>query len=263
MDWLITVPLGAVLGFLIGLTGVGGGALVAPALYVILGLGYQEAISLSLVYSLLTKIVGAAQHIRQGTVLWRITLVFGLTGIPGAVLGSHAIYRMGDATERIFPYVMAGLLVAVAALILLESVLQSLAQREKPFSALQLSPGGIAAIAAFQLLVGVLLGVTSVGSGSLVILAMLYLFRMTVQQIVGSNIVIALIMVVPASLTHLGLGGTRLSLLVPLMVGSIFGTVIGARAALRLPAVALKGTIVVLILAGAVATVVKAGHIAR
>lgn len=263
MDWVVTVPLGGFLGFLIGLTGVGGGALVAPALYVILGLSYQEAIALSLIYSLLTKILGAIQHIRYGTVLWKITLVYGLTGIPGAILGSHAIYRMGSATERVFPYVMAALLTVVAALILLETVLRSLAQREKPFSPHALSPAGIAGIAVFQLFVGILLGVTSVGSGSLVILSMLYLFRMTAQQVVGSNIVIALIMVIPAGLTHLGLGGTRLSVLVLLMVGSIVGTLIGARTSLRLPQWALKLTIVVLILAGALATVVKAGHIAH
>jgi len=226
---------------------------------VILGLSYQEAIALSLIYSLLTKIVGAIQHVRQGTVFWKITLVYGLTGIPGAVLGSHAIYRMGSATERIFPYVMAAVLVVVAVLILLETVLRSLAQREKPFSPHELSRGGIAGIAVFQLFVGILLGVTSVGSGSLVILSMLYLFRMTAQQIVGSNIVIALIMVIPAGLTHLGLGGTRLSLLALLMAGSLVGTVIGARTALRLPQRALKLIIVVLILTGAVATVVKAG----
>jgi uncharacterized membrane protein YfcA len=133
-DWLITVPLGAVLGFLIGLTGVGGGALVAPSLYVILGLKYQDSIALLLVYSLFTKIVDGIQHVRQGTVLWKITLVYGLAGIPGSILGSHAIYWVGPATERIFPYVMAALLATVAVLILLETVLRRLAAREKPFS---------------------------------------------------------------------------------------------------------------------------------
>lgn len=202
--------------------------------------------------------MGAVQHVRQGTVLWKLTLVYGLTGIPGAVLGSHAIYRMGSASDRVFPYVMAALLILVAGLILLETVLQRAAQREKPFSPHELSAGGIAAIAVFQLFVGILLGITSVGSGSLVILSMLYLFRMTAQQVVGSNIVIALIMVIPASLTHFGQGGTRLSLLGLLMAGSVVGTVLGARTTLRLSQRTLKLVIVALILAGALATIVKA-----
>jgi len=259
VDWLITVPLGFVLGFLIGLTGVGGGALVAPSLYVILGLNYQDSIALSLIYSLFTKIVGGIQHIRQGTVLWKITLLYGLTGIPGSILGSHAIYRMGSATEQIFPYVMAAVLVTVAVLILLETVVRNLAAHDKPFSPYVFTPGGIAAIAVFQLFVGLLLGVTSVGSGSLVILSMLYLFRMTAQQIVGSNIIIALIMVIPAGLTHFGLGGVSWTVLGLLMLGSLVGTVLGAKTALGLPQWALKLIIVVLILTGAVGTVLKAG----
>ena len=263
MDWLITVPLGFALGFLIGLTGVGGGALVAPSLYVILGLNYQDSVALSLIYSLFTKIVGAIQHMRQGTVLWKITLLYGLTGIPGSILGSHAIYRMGSATERVFPYVMSALLVAVGLLILLETTLRDHAVRDKPFSPYVFTPAGIAAIALFQLFVGVLLGITSVGSGSLVILSMLYLFRMTAQQIVGSNIVIALMMVIPASATHLGLGGVSWPLLALLMLGSLVGTVLGAKTAMRLPPWALKLSIVVLVLAAAVATVLKAGQAPR
>ncbi len=78
-ELLIGAPLGFVLGVLIGLTGVGGGALVAPAIYVILGRSYEQAVALSLIYSLLTKVVGAVQHVRQGTVLWKITLLYGPT----------------------------------------------------------------------------------------------------------------------------------------------------------------------------------------
>jgi len=196
-------------------------------------------------------------------VLWKLTLLYGLAGVPGAVLGSHAIYRVGPASEQIFPYVMAGLLVTVALLILLGTFLKALAEREKPFSADVLTPGSVAAVVVIQLVVGVLLGITSVGSGSLVILSMLYLFRMTARQIVGSNLVIALIMVIPAGLTHLGLGGIEGSLLGLLMIGSVVGTVVGARTTMRLPEGALKLIIVVLLLAGAVATVLKAGQIAR
>lgn len=259
-DWLIVVPLGGILGFLIGLTGVGGGALVAPSLYVILGLNYGDAIALSLVYSLFTKIVGAAQHIWQGTVLWKLTLLYGLAGVPGAIVGSHAIYRVGPAAERVFPYVMAALLATVALLILAETAIRDLARRDKPFSPHELTPAAIGVVLIIQVIVGLLLGVTSVGSGSLVILSMLYLFRMSAQQIVGSNLVIALIMVIPAGLTHFGLGGVSPSLLALLLVGSLIGTLLGARTALRLPAWALKLVIVVLIMAGAVATVLKASY---
>ena len=258
MDALIAVPLGFVLGFLIGLTGVGGGALVAPALYVLLGLGYGEAVALSLIYSLFTKIASAAQHIRQGTVLWKITLAYGLTGIPGAVLGSRLVYLSDPALQRVFPFLMAAVLVGVAVLLLAEATIRSVAAWPKRFSPSALGGGPLLAIAAFQLLVGVLLGVTSIGSGTLVILSMVYLFRMSAREIVGSNIVIALIMVIPAGATHALAGGVDWRLLALLLVGSIGGALLGSRATMILPERALKLAIVALIVAGAVAMVAKA-----
>jgi uncharacterized protein len=258
MDALVAVPLGFALGFLIGLTGVGGGALVAPALYVLLGLGYGEAVALSLIYSLFTKIASAAQHIRQGTVLWKLTLAYGLTGIPGAIVGSRVVYLADPGLQRLFPYMMAAVLVGVAALLLAEATVRSVAARPKPFSPHELSRRGILAIAAFQLFVGVLLGVTSIGSGTLVILSMVYLFRMAAREIVGSNIVIALIMVIPAGFTHFLVGGVDWRLLTLLLVGSLGGALLGSRATMILPERALKLAIVILIMAGAVATVAKA-----
>ena len=255
---MITVGLGFVLGFLIGLTGVGGGALIAPALYVVLGLSYQEAVSLSLIYALITKIISAVQHVRQRTVLWRITLLYGGLGIPGAVLGSQLLYWAGSATDRIFPFVMSGVLLIVAGLLLLETAGASRAERRKPFSAFQFGVGSVATVAVIQLFVGVLLGATSIGSGSIIIVSMLYLFRMSAQEVVGSNIVIALIMAAPAWLTHYAAGGLDWSLLGLLMIGSAVGAVLGAKATMVLGGRQLKLAIAALITIGAVATLVKA-----
>jgi uncharacterized membrane protein YfcA len=257
-DLLVTVPLGLGLGFVIGLTGVGGGALVAPALYVVLGLTYADSVALSLLYAFFTKVAGAVQHVRQGTVLWKVTLVYGLTGVPGAILGSQVLYRLGPAAERTFPFVMSTVLVVVAVLILMEAALRDLAAWEKPFSPHETTVWGVAAIALFQLLVGVLLGITSVGSGSLVILSMLYLFRMTVAEIVGSNIVIALIMVIPAGLTHYVAAGVSWPTLALLLLGSLVGAPLGARVTLRVPDRRLKLIIALLIMAAAAGTLLKA-----
>jgi len=255
---LLAVALGFVLGFLIGMTGVGGGALVAPALYVILGLNYGDSVAVSLIYSFLTKIVGAIQHVRQGTVLWRISLAYGVTGIPGAIVGAQVVYWAGPRGEQVFPFVMSTLLVVVALLILMEVAIGGLAAREKPFSPDAIGGKELAIIAVFQLFVGILLGVTSVGSGSLIILSMLFLFRMTAKEIVGSNIVIALLMVLPAGVAHYVKGGVSWWLVAMLLLGSLVGTVLGAKTTLIVPDRVLKLTIAVLIMAGALATVVKA-----
>ena len=258
MDLLTAVPLGFVLGFLIGLTGVGGGALVAPALYVILGVTYGQAVTLSLVYSLFTKVAGAVQHIRQGTVLWKIAWLYGLAGIPGAIAGSYLVYRVSEETRQLLPYVMGGVLLLISALLLVEAAMQPLARRERPFSPTQIGWAGGFAIVGFQLGVGVLLGLTSVGAGSLVVLSMFLLFRMSAREIVGSNIVIALIMVIPAGLTHYLAGGVDWRLVAALMLGSLGGVVLGSRAVLLVPERPLKVAIVLLIAAGGVATVARA-----
>ncbi|MET0852269.1 MAG: sulfite exporter TauE/SafE family protein [Candidatus Rokuibacteriota bacterium] len=257
-DALIVVPLGFVLGFLIGLTGVGGGVLVAPAFYVILGLGYGEAVALSLIYSLFTKIASAVQHVRQGTVLWRITLAYGLTGIPGAVVGSRLVYRADADLQRLLPLMMAAVMLAVAGMLLAEATVRGLAERPKPFSPHRLGVAALLAVSGFQLFVGALLGVTSIGSGTLVILSMVFFFRMSVREIVGSNIVIALIMVIPAGFTHYLAAGVDWRLLALLLVGSLGGAVLGSRATMVLPERQLKLAIVALIVIGAVATVAKA-----
>jgi uncharacterized membrane protein YfcA len=258
VEFLIAVPLGFVLGFLIGLTGVGGGALVAPALYVILGRDYGESVALSLIYSVFTKVFGAIQHVRQGTVLWGITLLYGLTGVPGAVLGSRVIYWAGAGGPRIFPFLMAAGLLLVSVLMLMETWVQAIATREKPFSPQRIAWRGGLVIAGFQLFVGALMGLTSIGSGSLVILSMVYLFRMSAREIVGSNIVIALIMVIPAGLTHYAAGGVDWRLLGALLLGSLGGAMLGSKSAMVLPDRALKLAIVSLIVAGALSTMIKA-----
>ena len=70
----------------------GGGALVAPALYVVLPVSYAQAVTLSLIYSVFTKILASLQHLRQGNVSWHITRIYGVAGIPGAIMGSQLLY---------------------------------------------------------------------------------------------------------------------------------------------------------------------------
>jgi uncharacterized membrane protein YfcA len=257
-DQLISVALGSGLGFLIGLTGIGGGAVVAPALYVLLRLSYQDAVTVSLIYSSVVKIGGALQHLRQGTVRWRPTLLYGLAGVPGAVVGARIVHWAGPAGERALPLFMAGLLPIVALLILTEQEIRRRAGWTTPFGTDRLTPASILVVAAWQLLVGLIMGLTSVGSGSLVILSMLYLFRMSASEVVGSSIVIALIMVLPAALAHAAVTPVDWSLLALLLLGSIVGAALGAKVTLLVSDRTLKRMIVALIVVAAIATFVKA-----
>ena len=173
-------------------------------------------------------------------------------------VGSRLVYLADPGIRRALPWIMGGVLLMVSALMAMETTMRGLAVRERPFSPHRIGwPQGVS-IVAIQLVVGVLLGTTSIGSGSIVILSMVFLFRMTAREIIGSNIVIALIMVVPAGLAHYLVGGMNWRLLGPLLLGSGVGAVLGSKSAMVLPDRALRLWMVVLISAGAVATIAKA-----
>ena len=249
--------IGAVLGFFIGLTGVGGGALVAPALFVVLGTTYTEAVAASLVYSVFTKAIGFVQHQRQGNVLWRLTLLYGVPAIPGAIIGSQLLYAFASA-ERVFALLMSAVLAVVAVVLLLEASVRRLGDRERPLDPGHVGMRATIGIGLASFAIGILLGLTSVGSGSIIILTMVVLFRLSARHIVGTNIAISLVIVIPAGLTHVLAGGVRLPLLLLLVLGSVVGTVLGSRATMLVPDRALKTAMGVLILVSAVATAVRA-----
>lgn len=254
---IIPVLLGFVLGFCIGLTGIGGGALVAPALYVILGLSYTQAVALSLIYSFLTKVLGFVQHVRQDNVRWGLSAVYGLTGVPGAVLGSELLYWSGDLSNRFFPILMGIVLIGVSSLIFFDATTAWGAGRPR-WDPDELPLRRVIGIGLYMLVVGGLLGTTSIGSGSLVVLSLVLLFEMPARQMVGSNIAIALIMIVPAGLAHLSAGGVDLRLLGLLLAGSAVGVFLGAKATNLLPDRPLKLIMVAFIVISAVATIIKA-----
>jgi len=251
---LITVGLGFVLAYFIGLTGVGGGALVAPALFVVLDLPFTEAVGTSLVFAFLVKILSAVQHIRQGTVHWKLALLYGLCGAPGAIAGSYLLHDLGTTFGVLFPLLMGFLLLLVAGLLAGEASAIPIFNRANPLIPEKVSGPELVGIGIYSLAVGGLMGVTSVGSGSLIILSMVYLFTLSAQKVVGTNIVIALFMILPAAAAHLGLGGVTLRVLGLLLIGSIAGAVIGSRTTVLVPDRILRFTIALFVAVSALAT---------
>ena len=257
MDLLLTFFLGFVLAFFIGLTGVGGGALVAPALFVILDLPYVEAIGTSLAYAFLTKLLSVTQHIRQKTVHWRIALLFGLWGIPGAIASSYLLHDLGQRNGSLLPVLMGGLLLIIAGLLAGDAMDLPEFHRSPRLLPEEISSHTLFGIGTYSLGVGALMGVTSVGSGSLIIFSLVYLFALPAPKLVGTNIVIALMMVLPAAVIHLSLGGVTLNILGVLLLGAVAGAFLGSRTTLLIPDRMLRFIIVLLVSISAVATFAK------
>ncbi len=234
----------------------GGGALVAPSLFIILDLPFVEVIGTSLVFAFLTKLLSATQHIRQKTVHWHTALLFGLWGVPGAIASSYLLHDLEKRYESLFPLLMGGLLLIVAGLLVVDAIGFPRFHRVSRLVPGEIPTHTFLGIGAFSLSVGALMGITSAGSGSLIILSLVYLFTMPAHEVVGTNIVIALIMVLPAAVTHLSLGGgVNLHILGVLVIGSVAGAILGSRTTLLIPDRTLRFIVVLVISVSALARV--------
>ena len=229
--------LGLVGGLMVGLTGMGGGALMTPAL-ILLGLVRPSlAVGTDLVWNALTKSVGSIVHIRQHTVDHTIVKRLAMGSIPGALAGIGLLVvlrRHGVQHEdKVVVMVLGVALVCVALALYARTFLgkrlhwpeQELASRGR---------GWLTSVVG--LLVGFLVSITSVGSGTLIIASLSFLYPATpLKKLVGSDIFHALFLVGVSALGHAGLGTINYRLLAGLLAGSLPGVWIGSKLSFRFP----------------------------
>lgn len=237
MNWTLTAA-GLAVGVIVGLTGMGGGALMTPILVLFFGIPPLTAVSSDLVASAVMKPFGSAVHIRRGNVDWRLVRWLCLGSVPAAfcgVLVSKALGR-GLGVQNVVQIALGiALLLAVAGL-----VARSIMRLRTPVS----SDGGerarvdVRPIATVILgaLGGLVVGMTSVGSGSLIIVALLALYPMLrPNDLVGTDLVQAVPLVAAAAVGHLIFGDFQFAITSSLLIGSIPGALIGATISSRAP----------------------------
>ncbi|HJN14822.1 MAG TPA: sulfite exporter TauE/SafE family protein, partial [Armatimonadota bacterium] len=205
MSTIIGAPLlGLTIGFLVGMTGLGGGALMTPALILILKMEPIAAIGTDLIYASITKFVGAVKHIRLGNVRWRIVKYLSYGSIPGALVGSYLVSRVElDATPMLevrIQQLLGVMLILVAAIIVWRAFRAGPvegAEERKDFV------GRRHWVVLLGVLVGMLVSLTSVGSGAIVMAALLLWFPLGTSSLVGTDIVHAVVLLGVAGLSHL------------------------------------------------------------
>jgi uncharacterized membrane protein YfcA len=240
---------GLIVGFAVGLTGMGGGALMTPILVLVFGIAPLAAVSSDLVASLIMKPVGAAVHAGRGTVRWGLVAWLALGSVPAAFLGVVVLKAFGSAT-RIQAVVSvalgAVLLVAVAALVF-KMYLDHRSRRQPRVDApLVVKPLPTLAIGAS---IGFVVGITSVGSGTLVIVLLLFLYpRLRGSQMVGTDLAQAIPMVGAAALAHILFGDFKLALTVAILLGSLPGVLLGAAISSYAPTGFLRGALAAVLL---------------
>ncbi len=227
----------AVVGFLVGLTGAGGGALMTPMLILLFGIKPSTAISSDLVAAVVMRPVGAFVHLRKGTVNLRLVGWMVLGSVPMAFLGAYFLHLLGSAksAESNIQIVLgAALLVGAAAMLLRyaldrrnghtrQAVVHDL--RVRPLPSVVIGMAG-----------GLIVGITSVGSGSLMIVLLLFLYPMLgANQLVGTDLTQAVPLTLAAALGALAFGHVEFTVTTSLIIGSVPAVLVGSFLSSRAP----------------------------
>jgi uncharacterized protein len=233
MQWDIALA-GLVVGCVIGLTGMGGGALMTPALIILFGIQPSAAISSDVVASFILKPIGGSVHARRGTVNWRMVKWLAIGSTPAAFFGAYVVDRIaGKGLQNEIKTILGVVLLIAAAAMLAKIVIQS---RRAQVPTEMMDPRLVRPIP--TLLIGVMggfiVGMTSVGSGSLIIVMLMLMYPMlTSREMVGTDLVQAIPLVGAAALGHLIFGTFQLGLTTSVLVGAIPGVYVGARISSR------------------------------
>jgi uncharacterized membrane protein YfcA len=241
------------IGIVVGLTGMGGGALMTPAL-IFLGVNPATAVANDLVAASVNKSVGAAVHWRSGSPNLRLAGLLALGSVPFAFAGGFIVKSIGDAearTEFLTTAIGCALLLAAGSY-----ALRMYLQLRFVTGGNVLSSDEPHVRATTTILVGavggLLVGITSVGSGSLIMVALLVLYpTMSAMRLVGTDLVQAVPLVLAAAVGHVLNEGVVWAVLIPLVLGGTPGTFLGARLAGWVSqSVIRRGIVIVLLLTG-------------
>ncbi|MEV6982458.1 sulfite exporter TauE/SafE family protein [Sphaerisporangium sp. NPDC051017] len=269
MSFDYTMAIGSFLvAIVVGLTGMGGGALMTPMLVTFFGVPPLTAVSSDLVAAAVMKPVGSLVHLRRGTVNLRLVAWLCVGSVPAAFCGVLVAKALGDGKDVqdvIQKALGVALLIAAAGL----AVRGYLAMRDRaegrtPASRRTALPGEPAATDLPPITVrplptvlvgivgGLVVGMTSVGSGSLIIVALLAMYPvLKANQLVGTDLLQAVPLVMSAALGHLLFGDFKLSVTAALLVGSIPGVYIGSRISSRAPGGLIRRALAFVLLASA------------
>jgi uncharacterized membrane protein YfcA len=240
---------GLLVGFLVGLTGVGGGTLMTPFLVAVVGVPAPTAVGTDMIFATATKLTGSVQHYRQRSVNLEIAIFLGLGSIPAGLLGVATIEWMqrafdAETLESVMITIIALTLVVVGVSLIYREYFMPqrdatpkagvwdgkspMSRRRRTYTVL------------FGAMGGYLVGLTSLGSGSVMAVILLLLYPIAPAVIVGTDIAHATVLSLVVGLAHMSQGNVDFSLAGTLLLGSIPGVLLGSRVAPWLPGKPLK-----------------------
>jgi uncharacterized protein len=255
------IGFGLGVGILVGMTGIGGGSLMTPMLILVFGVQPVTAIGSDLAYAAVTKTVGGYKHLRQHTVDIRLSSWMAIGSVPAAVFGVYVLDLLEDWAGRDFDDVLitilACALLITGAATMVRNFLKGMDARER--ESIPMERRHKVAAVAMGAGVGFVLGVTSAGSGALIAVGLILLFRLTPQRVVGTDVFHAAILLWAAGLAHVSAGNVDFGLVGNILIGSIPGVWVGSHWSVRVEPAVLRGTLALVLIGAGLALLIKAG----
>ena len=252
MDWMNSLA-GLGVGVMVGMTGVGGGALMTPILVLLFGVAPAAAVGTDLWFAAITKMVGGAVHNRRGSVDWQVLRRLALGSLPASVLTLLWLHQtgIGQVKHGLILNALGGVLLLTAVAMVFKKRTHALGQRLRSTAPEKFKRAQPALTVVAGVILGFLVTLTSVGAGALGAVMLLYLYpwRMTPARLVGTDIVHAIPLTMVAGTGHLLMGNVDFSLLGGLLLGSIPGVALGSMLGGKAPENLLRGVIAAVLMA--------------
>ena len=260
MDFAL-VAFGLGVGILVGMTGIGGGSLMTPMLILVFGVTPVTAIGTDLAYAAVTKTVGGYKHLKQKTVDLTLSTWMAFGSVPAAIGGVYVLTLLEDWLGQDFEdaviAILAGALLLTGAATLVRAFLKSMHERER--DTIEMERRHRVAAVVLGVCVGFVLGVTSAGSGALIAVGLILLFRLSPQRVVGTDVFHAAILLWAAGLAHIVAGNVDFGLAGTILLGSVPGVWLGSHWSVRVEPAVLRTTLAVVLIGAGLALLIKAG----
>jgi uncharacterized protein len=258
----LLIVFGLGIGLLVGMTGMGGGSLMTPLLILAFGTAPVTAVGSDITYAAITKTVGGWRHLRLRNVHLGLSFWLAVGSVPAAIAGVWVIEYLhrhyGDSLDDLVLTALAVALIIVGLIVLGRSLFMSrMVNGER--ESFELDRRHKVAAVVIGVTTGFVIGLTSAGSGTLIAVFLIVLYRMAPRQVVGTDVFHAAILLWAAGIAHIIGGNVDFGLVGTILIGSIPGIWIGSHLTARLPTGLLRVALGVVLIVSSLALFDKAG----
>jgi uncharacterized protein len=259
MDPAITF-FGFGVGFLVGMTGMGGGSLMTPLLVLLFGIKPTTAIGTDIFYAAVTKTAGGWRHLKLRTVNMPLVYWMAAGSVPSAIAGVWVLdilkRKLGDDLDETVFAILAACLMVVGAATLLRGLF--LADKIQERDTFEMHTRHKVAAVGIGGTTGFVIGLSSAGSGTLIAIMLIAIYRLRPRRVVGTDVVHAAILLWAAGIAHIVGGNVDFPLAANIMIGSIPGVIIGSNLSVKWPQGALRYALGVILIAAGLTIMSKA-----